>query len=75
MVPDERAHKTDDVGLDAPALPEPLPLEHEGPRPPAVGPPARPRRKPLMFIPALVLVLIAVGWVFAIGVFIYWAVT
>ncbi len=75
MVPDERAHKTDDLGLDAPAHPEPLPLEHEGPHPPAVGPPARPHRKPLMFIPALVLVLIAVGWVFAIGVFIYWAVT
>jgi hypothetical protein len=75
VVPDDRAHKTDDVGRDAPALPKPLPLENEGPHPHAVEPRARPQRKPLMFVPALVLVLIAVGWVVAISVFIYWAVT
>jgi hypothetical protein len=74
VVPNDRAHKTDEVGRDAPALPEPLPLEHEGEHRPAVTPPVR-SGKPLMLLTALVLVLIAVGWVVAIGVFIYWAVT
>ena len=74
MVPDDRAHRTDDLDLDARALPEPLPLEHE-PYPHAFKPPARRHHKPLMFLTALVLVLVAVGWVVAIGVFIYWAFT
>lgn len=85
MVRDDRARQTrqtDDWGSDAPVLPEPLPRENlepeearAGPEPPAVQPPAHRRRKPLMLVPALLLVLIEGGWIVAISVLIYRAVT
>jgi hypothetical protein len=42
---------------------------------PAGQPPARRRRKSLMVVPAVLLVLLEVGWIIAIGVFIYRTVT
>ncbi len=42
---------------------------------PAGQPPARRRTKSLMLVPALVLVLLELGWIIAIVVFIYRTVT
>lgn len=77
MVPDDRVRETreiEDWGFEAPVLPELLPREHlepqearAGPKPPAVQPPAQRRRKPLILVPALLLVLIEAGWIVAIA--------